>query len=173
RRRSSRAGARDASWVAPERRDPPRRGQAVTGNGWRRRRAPFAGTRRVGYARRWIAAAGCSRGPTSMTRRCRAGGSVPRVSPGGRARRAAGSARPISPRHSSSAPGPETIATLRARSSLWSRPGPPWVTNLPLPALGAGMVLLGMALAVLGLLTARRLLPLDTLALHHDITGAR
>jgi hypothetical protein len=49
---------------------------------------------------------------------------------------------------------------------------PPWVTNLPLPALGAGMVLLGMALAVIGLLTARRLLPLDTLALHHDITGA-
>jgi Protein of unknown function (DUF4239) len=49
---------------------------------------------------------------------------------------------------------------------------PSWVTNLPLPAVGAGMVLLGVAIAVIGLLSARRLLPLETLASHHDITGA-
>jgi hypothetical protein len=49
---------------------------------------------------------------------------------------------------------------------------PSWVTNLPLPAVGAAIVLLGITVAVAGLLTARRLLPLDTLAFHHDITGS-
>jgi len=49
---------------------------------------------------------------------------------------------------------------------------PSWVTNLPLPAVGAGIVLLGIAVAVVGLLCVRRLLPLDLLAFHHDITGA-
>ena len=50
---------------------------------------------------------------------------------------------------------------------------PPAIANLPLPIVGAGIVALGIALAVFGLLVARRLLPLDTLALHHDITGAQ
>ena len=50
---------------------------------------------------------------------------------------------------------------------------PPAIANLPLPVVGAGIVALGIALSVVGLLVARRLLPLDTLALHHDITGAQ
>jgi hypothetical protein len=50
---------------------------------------------------------------------------------------------------------------------------PPAITNLPLPIVGAGIVALGIALSVIGLIVARRLLPLDTLALHHDITGAQ
>lgn len=50
---------------------------------------------------------------------------------------------------------------------------PALLTNLPLPAVGAAIVAIGIALAVAGLVIARLLLPLDTLASHHDITGAQ
>ena len=49
---------------------------------------------------------------------------------------------------------------------------PPSITNLPLPVVGAGIVALGITVSIIGLLIARRLLPLQTLAFHHDITGA-
>src|SRR5262245_3572712 len=47
------------------------------------------------------------------------------------------------------------------------------LAHLPLLVVGAGIVVFGIALAVGGLMIARRVLPLDTLASHHDITGAQ
>jgi hypothetical protein len=46
------------------------------------------------------------------------------------------------------------------------------LVNLPLPVIGSAIVALGIAVAVVGLMLARRFLPLETLASHHDITGA-
>ena len=47
------------------------------------------------------------------------------------------------------------------------------LANLPLPVVAAVIIVSGIAIAIAGLVIARRLLPVETLASHHDITGAQ
>jgi hypothetical protein len=50
---------------------------------------------------------------------------------------------------------------------------PSSLLNLPLPVLGAAVVAFGVVVAVAGLLVARRILPREILASHHDMTGPK